>query len=58
MDLGGLRTILAKVGERWGLRGVDDHGHSELAMLDLRAIEIHGICVVHSDLESCFLHQN
>ena len=41
--------------EIWGLRKVDDHGHSMLAMLDLRAIEIDGICAVHSDLESRIL---
>ena len=58
MDLCDLELFLQKRGERWGLRGVDDHGHSVLAMLGLRAIEIHGIRTVHSDLESSFLHQN
>ena len=41
--------------EGWDLRGVDDHGHSILAMLDLRAIEIDGVCAIHSHLEDGFL---
>lgn len=57
MDLGDLGLFWQKRGERRGLRGVDDHGHSVLAMLGLRAIEIDGIRIVHSDLESSFLHQ-
>lgn len=41
---------------RWDLRWVDDHGHSFLAVLDLGAVEIDGVCAVHSDLESRILY--
>ena len=37
--------------ERGNPRWIDNHGHSVLAMLDLRAVKIDGICVIDSDLE-------
>ena len=42
---------------RQDLRGVDNHSHSILAVRDLSAIKIDGVCVVHGDLENRFLYR-